>query len=236
MKKLTSLIPAHEVKKALDIGTGSGDFIELLQSIFSHSHFTGVDPDEAAISAARERFSSKPCTFAQMHAHALGFSDHSFDLSTLSNALHHLEDPSAAIAEMKRVTRPDGWIIISELRSDGLNPAQENHKLFHHHRSAIDRLNGIYHHETYSGQEILEMLRIEGLTPVFQFEYLRQPIADTSQEQIERFVKMMQNNLQRVADTPYFDALAKVLPEFEQRANTWGIQAATNLVLGFRVN
>ncbi len=235
MQKLTTLLPAKNLHKALDIGTGSGDFIELLHNFFPKIHFTGIDPDGIAISTARERFSSEGFDFVTMHAHQLGFSDHTFDLCTLSNALHHLESPSAAIAEMKRVTRPSGWIIISELRSDALNEAQENHKIYHHHRSAIDRLNGIYHRETYTSGEILELAKKEGLEPEFQFEFLRQPTAETAPEQIARFVKTMQNNLSRIAGSPHYEALAKMVLEFEQRANVFGIQAATNLVLGFKV-
>jgi hypothetical protein len=50
---------------------------------------------------------------------------------------------------MQRIVKTGGWIIVNELFSDNLNPAQEVHKMFHHFRSKIDRLTGIYHNETF---------------------------------------------------------------------------------------
>jgi len=64
--------------------------------------------------------------------------------------LHHLSDIGAALAEMKRVVKPGGWIIVNELISDGLNPAQQVHKMLHHLRSKIDRMIGEVHNETFT--------------------------------------------------------------------------------------
>lgn len=236
MQRLLNHLANVTIRNGLDIATGSGEFISLLTAIFPNIHFTGIDPNEEAIAAAQKKFSSVGFTFLQMKADQLLFTNHSFDLCTVSNALHHIESPPVAISEMRRVTKPEGWIIISELQSDGLNPAQENHKLFHHHRSAVDRIKGVYHRETYTHQEIVNLFKAEGMEPDFQFEYLREPIADRSPEHIARFVQMMKDNLNRLEIKQQRDELKAQIALFEQRAKADGLQAPPNLVLGFKMN
>jgi SAM-dependent methyltransferase len=45
-------------------------------------------------------------------ATALPFESNSFDRVTTRYSFHHMPDPAAALAEMKRVCRPDGRIIV----------------------------------------------------------------------------------------------------------------------------
>ena len=43
---------------------------------------------------------------------ALPFADASFDLVIAAHVLEHLPEPVAALAEMRRVLRPGGWVVI----------------------------------------------------------------------------------------------------------------------------
>ena len=51
---------------------------------------------------------------------ALTYPDDSFDIVHCSNALDHTTNPFAAIAEMKRVCKPGGWILLRHQNSVGL--------------------------------------------------------------------------------------------------------------------
>jgi SAM-dependent methyltransferase len=52
--------------------------------------------------------------YRQGEAERLPFPDDSFDLTTCQTVLIHLRDPAAAIAEMRRVTRPGGLVAVAE--------------------------------------------------------------------------------------------------------------------------
>ncbi|WP_307325964.1 class I SAM-dependent methyltransferase [Microbacterium sp. SORGH_AS_0862] len=53
-------------------------------------------------------------TFQEADATALPFEDASFDTVTISFGLRNVNDPHAALAEMRRVTKPGGRIVVCE--------------------------------------------------------------------------------------------------------------------------
>jgi SAM-dependent methyltransferase len=50
----------------------------------------------------------------QGDAYRLPFEAATFDVAHCERVLMHLEDPSSALGEMKRVVRPGGWIVAVE--------------------------------------------------------------------------------------------------------------------------
>src|SRR5690606_33972620 len=137
MKQLKDFFADKTVSKILDTGTGTGDFIEVLKEVFPKAKITGIDPNTESLQEAAIKYPE--LTLAEMNAEKLEFTDNSFDLASISMALHHLPDIQKALKEMQRVVKPRGWIIVNELFSDNLNQAEEVHKMFHHFRSKIDR-------------------------------------------------------------------------------------------------
>src|SRR5690606_12598903 len=91
---------------------------------------TGIDPNTDSLKIARKQYPS--ISFYEMEAEKLMFDDNTFDVVSISMALHHLQKIKKALKEIKRVTRQGGFIIISEPISDRLNPAQEVYKMYHH--------------------------------------------------------------------------------------------------------
>lgn len=236
MKRLIDYINPINIHFILDIGTGNGDFIETLSELFPEAAITGVDPSEEALTEASKRFIKPSFSFHQMEAEHLQFEDDMFDLSTLSNALHHLGYPENSLREMKRVTKEGGWIVISEIISNGLNEAQENQKLYHHHRSYVDRLNGITHRETYSKSEVFEMLKTNLSVPLFTFEYLRQPLPEKDPEKLSEWIKKMELHQKKIMKLNDLEKLNEWLNLFKERVWKYGFQPATNLVAIIRNN
>ena len=94
----------------LDAGCGNGYFTYYLQAL---GPTLGLDYAEAMLA-------QNPCRdLVQASAFDLPFADNHFDVSFCSNLLHHLPDPLAVIAEMKRVSRK--YVVISEPNRN--NPA-----------------------------------------------------------------------------------------------------------------
>lgn len=78
----------------------------------------GVDPSPDAIRRARHTTTESNCRFAEGTAQALPPADDTFDVVVTSLMLHHLPeaDRELAVAEMFRVLRPGGHLLVAELR------------------------------------------------------------------------------------------------------------------------
>jgi ubiquinone/menaquinone biosynthesis C-methylase UbiE len=105
--------------KFLDIGTGTGWDAILVAKNTSNIQVTAVDlSDEmlkfASCNASKERVDNK-INFIKGDAKSLPFNDRSFDAVFCQNMLHHLPEPEKMLAEIKRVVKSDGAIIIRDL-------------------------------------------------------------------------------------------------------------------------
>ncbi len=104
---------AAGAKEALDVGCGEGRFCRMMaaQGICA----TGLDPVPAMIDAAQTL--DPKGSYVQGFAENLPFADGCFDLVVAYLSLIDIDDPQAAIAEMARVLRPGGRILIANLSS-----------------------------------------------------------------------------------------------------------------------
>ncbi len=166
-----------------------------------------------------------------MEAGNMKFDDNSFDVAAISMALHHLPKVKKALREMNRVVKPDGYVIISEIISNNLNPAQEVHKLFHHFRSRIDRLTGTFHRKTFSSDAILSMLKQTELPVQFYFEHRSNMNLLEDESELEFKVDRMKQMIERIKGRPEYDLLYPQIEEFRQKAMEYGLQAPTKLVI-----
>jgi ubiquinone/menaquinone biosynthesis C-methylase UbiE len=94
-------------EKLLDAGCGDGGVAGLLRERVRE--VVGVDVDASA--AWREE---PGLTFSVANAEQLPFDDASFDVVHSKDALHHMESPERALAEYRRVLKPDGSALIIE--------------------------------------------------------------------------------------------------------------------------
>ncbi|WP_162304402.1 class I SAM-dependent methyltransferase [Maribellus luteus] len=228
MKALIDFFEDKKVGSVLDVGTGPGHFIKVLNQVFSNAEIYGVDPDEDALNEAA--LSYPLAYFSVMKGETLSFDNNRFDVATISMALHHLSDVKATLKEMQRVVKPGGWIVINELFSDDLNPAQEVHKAMHHFRSKIDRLNGICHNSSFTKNEILEMAETSGLTISLYFEH-KSPAESPGEADIEERKQKLYEAVETVKDKPEYWELKNEIPEMEEALDKFGFEMATRLVV-----
>lgn len=101
----------------LDVGCGTGEETQALSKHVGPTGRTvGVDYSEAMIGTAQERShgSGLPIEFHQGDVLGLDFEDNSFDGTRAERLLMHLENPELAMAEMVRVTKTNGRVVITE--------------------------------------------------------------------------------------------------------------------------
>jgi SAM-dependent methyltransferase len=149
--------------RILDVATGAGSFVRfLLDGLQDHAEIVGIDADPERSAAFAEAFGDREdVRFVEMDAHHLVFPDSSFDTACISNSLHHLADPAPVLAEMLRVLRPGGHVVVNEMYRDGQSETQATHVLLHHWWAAVGTLRGEIHRETYRRAEILAI--VDGL-------------------------------------------------------------------------
>jgi len=149
--------------RVLDVATGAGGFVQfVLDGLRDHGEIIGIDTNPGRAEAFAAAFGDIPSVrFVEMDAHHLAFPDDSFDTACVSNSLHHLADPAPVLAEMLRVLRPGGHLVVNEMYRDGQSETQMTHVLLHHWWAAVGTLRGEVHRETYRRAEIVQI--VEGL-------------------------------------------------------------------------
>lgn len=105
----------------LDVACGTGEFERLLLAEHPTQRMTGVDISERMLEIAVQKCSAYPnASFCTAPATALPFTDHHFDMIVSANAFHYFDHPEAVLAEMKRVLKPDGKVVILDWCKDYL--------------------------------------------------------------------------------------------------------------------
>jgi ubiquinone/menaquinone biosynthesis C-methylase UbiE len=101
--------------RMLDVGCGTGALLrELVVRVPYGESYVGVDPLPDAVSKAR-RMSDPRIAFVRAAAGALPFPAASFDLVVTTASLPHWSDPAAGVAELGRVLRANGRIVLVEV-------------------------------------------------------------------------------------------------------------------------
>ncbi|SFO64901.1 transcriptional regulator, ArsR family [Cohaesibacter marisflavi] len=103
----------QEISQLLDLGTGTGSILSLLADRCRDG--LGLDSNRSMLAIARSRLDGPN----RGHLHVqqgdlldLATLDRKFDLITIHQVLHYLDDPSAALQEAGRVLLPGGRILV----------------------------------------------------------------------------------------------------------------------------
>ena len=102
----------------LDLGCGQGSAAPLLDTRFQPARITGVDIDDELIgkgrTLARSWSLSAELTLTRGCATDVPLEDASVDLVLCHQLLHHMLAQRQALAEMRRVLRPGGLLLVAE--------------------------------------------------------------------------------------------------------------------------
>jgi SAM-dependent methyltransferase len=218
--------------RILDVATGSGNFIHTLLDMFgSYDEIIGIDTSKNSATAFAQAFVGKPVRFMQMDAARMDFTDASFDTVSIAYSLHHMPDLQGTLSEMKRVLRPGGHFIISEMYRDDQTEAQMTHVLMHHWWAAVDTARGISHNETCTRQQILDIvagLQLDDLRLEDRKELASDP---RDPETVKYLVGVVDQYLERIQELPGEAALRTRGGELRRRVQEIGFHSATSLLI-----
>ena len=109
------LLDARLGRRILDAGCGTGDVTRALAGIVgSTGSVVGVEASDVMLNEARRR-AGVALSSVEFHSgdiHRLDFDDDSFDAAFSERVFQHLESPAVAMAELARVTRPGGRLVV----------------------------------------------------------------------------------------------------------------------------
>jgi demethylmenaquinone methyltransferase/2-methoxy-6-polyprenyl-1,4-benzoquinol methylase len=109
-------LPAGRV---LDVATGTADFAIMAARRLPQARVTGVDLSEGMLAAGRKKVRAAGLadrvTLTLGDSLALAFPDATFDAATAAFGVRNFENLAAGLAEIRRVVKPGGRVVILEL-------------------------------------------------------------------------------------------------------------------------
>jgi len=154
-------------QRALDVATGTGHTALALAPLVREVVGTDLTPEMLAEAGKlRKQRGAANYPLVRCDAHALPFASSSFDLVSCRRAAHHFSDVKRALAEMCRVLRTGGHLILDD-RSVPDNAAAD--RLM----NAMDRLHDPSHVREYRAGEWRAMVEGAGLKVQETKRYVR---------------------------------------------------------------
>lgn len=125
---LLKLIGEEPVEAFLDLGTGTGRILQLFEGLYRRG--VGVDASRDMLAVARANLDRAGITKASIRhgdIFNLPLERDEFDVVTIHQVLHFLDEPSSAIAEAARMLKPAGRLVIIDLAPHGLEHLRDEH-------------------------------------------------------------------------------------------------------------
>lgn len=116
-------------ERILDLAAGTGTSSASLAK--NGAQVVAADFSPGMIAVGREKYADRPdIQFVEADATQLPFADEEFDATTISFGLRNVVRPKDALAEMLRVTKPGGRIVICEFSTPTLAPMRAAYNLY----------------------------------------------------------------------------------------------------------
>jgi SAM-dependent methyltransferase len=159
LRLIRAAVRAGPGSAVLDVACGPG--LVALELAQSAGHVTGLDLTPAMLDKAREL--ERKCGLTNLswqlgQADALPYAAGSFDAVVTRFSFHHLLDPSAALAEMVRVCRAGGRVVVCDAYTTTAEQAAEYNRL--------ERLRDPSHVRALPLEELHALLRQAGLVEI----------------------------------------------------------------------
>ncbi|XMB72090.1 class I SAM-dependent methyltransferase [Mycoplasmatota bacterium WC30] len=233
MEKLKKFLENNPQAKILDVGTGRGNFIGLIDHLYKdYEKIVGIDILGKAVEMASKYFEDNgKIEIIEKDIINTGFPKEHFDIVCLSNSLHHLDDILGRFKSMETLVKPGGYLLFNEMMKDNLNKKQISHKLIHHFSAKLDREMGMTHNDTYNRQEIIDVIKANSKFDFVDAWDMEVPTEDASKAEIEGMIKTVDMLLSRLNDEKLIMTHTAEAEEIKQYIKENGIQACTQLLV-----
>lgn len=139
---IVKIVKKIKPKKILDAGCGSGIYLSYFASFAEKIY--GIDSSESGCKVAKNRVKNfNNVMIKKMNLmKKLDFPDSSFDFILCSEVLEHIKNNRFTLFELKRVLKPDGFILLTVPNFTPMSVEYLREKFFykdpsHHHKKSI---------------------------------------------------------------------------------------------------
>ena len=140
----TRAVAPRKGMRILDLAAGTGTSSAALAA--HGAHVTAADFSEGMLAEGRKRHAGNELIdFVWADATQLPFEDDSFDAATISYGLRNVSDPRKALAEMHRVVKPGGRVVIAEFSTPPSTLIRRTYQLYGRH--VLPRIAGLINRE-----------------------------------------------------------------------------------------
>ena len=133
-KKAIGELKALKPQKMLDVATGTGDFAFEAIKILKPKEIIGVDISVGMLEVAKkkiiERGLSHIFSVQQGDSEGLLFEDHTFDAITVAFGVRNYENLEKGLADMLRVLKPGGKIVVLEFSKPRVFPIKQIYSFY----------------------------------------------------------------------------------------------------------
>ncbi len=135
-RKVVRIVRGTKAKRILDLATGTGDLAIALARKIKGSSICGVDLSAEMLAVARAKVErcglDERITFEQGDAEHIELPDASVDAATVAFGVRNFEHPEACLAELARVIRPQGHLVILEFSNPRTPVVRWLYRLYSH--------------------------------------------------------------------------------------------------------
>ena len=155
-KYISEAVRAAAPSSLIDIGCGTGAFLQYLSENRLGIKLYGLDLSEGMVKEVNDRMGTK-ATVYQGDSEHMPLQDSQFDFVTCNMSIHHYPQAQLAVNEMHRILKPGGTLCINDM--DCIAPIRWlANKAFPHMKSGDVKM--------YCRQEIEDMLGTAGLSAI----------------------------------------------------------------------
>ena len=173
---LLSMLPERPQGRALDLGCGTGVMLDRLGT--RYPRVVGLDLSQEMLEGYDLSRLRPGLTVELLRGDmaALPLRSGSFDAVVCRSALHHMDDEAGVLAEIARILKPDGRLVLGEPANDNLLTRAA--RAFVRRRKSYGKIHTI--DRAYTRGQLRELLAGAGLRVVreVRFGFLAYPLCD----------------------------------------------------------
>lgn len=117
-KKAIRQLKAWQPKHVLDVATGTGDMVILINKILNPEKITGIDISNGMLEIGRQKIDKAglkhKVDLLNGDGETINFQDNSFDAVTVAFGVRNFENLEKGLKDIKRVLKPGGKLVVLE--------------------------------------------------------------------------------------------------------------------------